>query len=143
MNSTELVKNNKADRSELDMSFMLDEKISRLIGYFFDTLLLSLLYLFFGLAFSAYINKYICQSLDTNKETLELFFETTWESTTIILLVFILLFFIPKIPCIIAFPDKNHIKFRHRAEHVVLAFAVVFGHEKLLKKYVYLLGSSS
>ena len=143
MSSQKLIKNSKLDNSELDMSFMLDEKITRLIGYFFDTFLLSLLYLFFGLAFSAYINKYICQTLDTNKNKLELFLETTWESITIILLVFILLFFIPKIPCIISFPDKNHIKFRHRAEHVVLAFAVVFGHDKLLAKYVYLLGHDS
>lgn len=142
-NIKKIINKSKPFDKEVDLSFIQKDKISRLILYFFDILLISLVFLFFGLGGSAFINAFICQTLDTNKSKLELFAETSWESLTIILLVFTLLFYIPKIPSIVPYPDWNHIKFRELSKHVIVAFSVVFGHERLLLKYQFLLGIDS
>lgn len=134
-----LIKNSKRDNHDMNLHFLREESYSRVFLYYFDALIVSLLYLFFGLGYSSFINKYICKTLDKEDSKLNIFFESTGESLLIIIGIFILLFAIPKIPSIVPFPDKNHVKFRHMAEHVVLAFAIIFGHEKLFKKYTYLL----
>ena len=135
-----LIKNSKAYDKQVDLSFFSKDNFLRKLFYFFDLLLLSLVFLFFGLGGSGFINSFICKPLDKDKNDLKLFGETTYESLSIILLVFILLFYIPKIPCIVPFPDWNHIKFRELSKHVIVAFSIVFGHERLLNKYHYLLG---
>jgi hypothetical protein len=138
-----LINRSKPDGTEIDLSYTKTEKVTRMILYIFDTLLLSLIFLFFGLGFSAFINAFICKTLDTTKSKLHLFFESSWESLAIILVIFFLLFYIPKVPSIVPFPNKNHMKFRLISRHIVIAFAIVMAHQRLLLKYQYLLGVDS
>jgi len=140
MKIKDLVNNSEKDGTEIDLTFTKNEKFFRLFLYILDTFLIALLYLFFGLGFSSFINAFICQQLDTGKRKLNIFFETTWESFAIIIMVFCLLFYIPLIPSIVPLADYNHLKFRSIAKHVVLAYAIVMAHERLLKKYRFLLG---
>ena len=138
-----LINRSKPDGTEIDLSYTKTEKISRMILYVLDTLLLSLIFLFFGLGFSAFINAFICQDLDVTKSKLHLFFESTWESLAIILVIFFLLFYIPQIPSIVPYPNENHIKFRIISRHIVIAYAIIMAHQRLLIKYQYLLGVDS
>ena len=138
-----LINRSKPDGTEIDLSYTKTEKISRMILYVLDTLLLSLIFLFFGLGFSAFINAFVCQDLDTTKSKLHLFFESTWESLAIILVIFFLLFYIPQIPSIVPYPNENHIKFRIISRHIVIAYAIIMAHQRLLIKYQYLLGVDS
>ena len=131
-----LINRSKPDGTEIDLSYTKTEKISRMILYVLDTLLLSLIFLFFGLGFSAFINAFICQDLDVTKSKLHLFFESTWESLAIILVIFFLLFYIPQIPSIVPYPDENHIKFRIISRHIVIAYAIIMAHQRLLIKII-------
>lgn len=136
-----LINKSKAYDKIVDLTFLKNDNILRKILYFVDVLLLSLVFLFFGLGGSGFINSFICKPLDKQKNDFVLFGETTYESLAIILLVFILLFYVPrKVPSIVPFPDWNHIKFRELSKHVIIAFSIIFGHERLLNKYHYLLG---
>lgn len=143
MEVKDLYKNSKKDGTEIDLSFTEKEKFVRIFLYILDTFFIAILFLFLGLGFSSFINAFICQKLDTSKNKMYLFFETTWESFVIIIMVFFLLFYIPRIPSIVPFADYNHLKFRSIAKHVVLAFSTVMAHERLLIKYQYLLGVDS
>ena len=125
----------------IDVSYLKDESIRRKVLYIIDTILMSFLYLFLGLGTSTFINKRICKDLDTSKSKIYLFFETTGESLVIIGVLFFIIFYVERLPIIIPNPDKEHMKFRRRAEDIILAFATVFGHEKLAAKYDYLLGN--
>lgn len=140
MKIKDLIKNNKKDGSEIDLKYTKNENISRLILYTLDTVLLAFLFLFLGLGFSSFINAFLCKTLDRTKSKIFLFFETTGESFAIIFSVFLLLFYIPRIPSIVPFADKNHLKFRTIAKHVILAFSAVMAHDRLLTKYRYLIG---
>ena len=138
-----LINRSKPNGDEIDLSYTKTEKVSRLILYVLDTLLLSLIFLFFGLGISAFINAFICQELDTTKSKIHLFAESSWESLAIILAIFFLLFYIPKIPSIVPFPDRNHMMFREISKEVVLSFGIIMAHQRLLLKYQYLLGVDS
>jgi hypothetical protein len=126
----------------IDINYLKNESISRKILYVGDTILMSLLYLFLGLGTSTFINKRICRSLDKSKGRVYLFFETTGESLLVIIVLFLIIFYVERLPIIVPKPDIEHLKFRRRAEDIILAFATVFGHEKLLEKYDYLLGNT-
>ena len=128
-------------KTELNINYLKDERWHRMLFYIMDTLLVSLLYLFLGLGVSTFINKRICQELDTSKDKFTLFLETTWESFLIIFAVFVIIIFMERLPVMIPHYDKEHALFRRRAGDIILAFAIVFGHEKLLYKYDYLLGN--
>lgn len=125
----------------IDMSYLNDEPLARKLLYISDTILMSLLYLFLGLGASTFINKRICNDLDRSRSRVYLFFETTGESLVIIFFIFLILYVVERLPVIVPRPDKEHMRFRTRADHIILAFATVFGHEKLLEKYDYLLGN--
>lgn len=139
-NEKDLVNNNKGNKGDIDTSYIGKENSSRLVIYFFDTVLLSLSFLFFALGGSAFINSFICQKLDGNKSDIHLFFETTYESLVIIFYIYILIFYIPKIPSIVPYPNSEHIRFRMLCRHAVVGAAVVFAHQRLFNKYQYLLG---
>lgn len=126
----------------INLDYLKNESSIRKVLYIADTILMSLLYLFLGLGTSTFINKRICTGLDKSKNKIFLFFETTAESFVVIFVLFLILFFVERLPIIVPNPNVEHINFRRRAEDIILAFATVFGHEKLLEKYDYLLGNT-
>jgi hypothetical protein len=136
----QIVTKSRTYHNEIDLDFVKKDNLGRLFLYFIDIILLALVFFYFSLGGSSFINAFICQQLNTSKSKLELFAETSWESFTIILLIFTLLFYIPRIPCIVPFPDANHMRFREIGKHVITAAATVFAHERLLNKYQFLLG---
>ena len=136
----ELVENNKLKTKDVEVGFIIKETKWRAILYLIDTLLIALSFLFLSLGSSAFVNSFICRKFDNQKDDMILFFETTGESIVIIFLIFILIFYIPKIPSIVPFPDNNHIRFRILCRHAVVGASVVFAHERLFKKYQYFLG---
>lgn len=125
----------------IDVNYLQNETIVRKLLYIGDTLMMSLLYFFLGVGTSTFINKRICTELDTSKSRVWLFFETTGEMLIVIIVLFLIIFFVERMPTIVPNPKENHLRFRRRAEDIILAYATVFGHEKLLAKYDYLLGN--
>ena len=130
------------DKDNLDVSYIYGESFARILLYFGDTVMLSFLYFFLGLGTATFINKRICQELDKTKSRLYLFFETTGESAIVILGLFLILWFIHTLPTIVPNPDKRHLFFRKQAEDIILAVATFFAHEKLSRKYAYLLNNT-
>ena len=93
----------------IDISYLRKEKWSRKILYITDTLLMSLLYLFLGLGVSTFINKRICKDLDKNMTKFEIFLETTGESLTVIIFLFLIIFFVERLPIIVPNPNPEHL----------------------------------
>lgn len=139
-NEKDLINNNKGKSEEIKLDFVRSESFGRIVLYALDTILLSLSFLFFSLGGSAFINSFICQRLNGDKSDIHLFFETTFESLVIIFYIYILIFYVPKIPSIVPFPNREHIKFRILCRHAVVGAAVIFAHQRLFNKYQFLLG---
>ena len=135
-----LINNNKGKGVDFEIDFILEESIKRKIIYFLDILLFTLCFFFFSLGGSAFINSFICQKLDKSKSELYIFYETTIESIAIVFLIYGLLFYVPKIPSIVPFPNINHLRFRVLCRHAVVGASVIFAHERLFQKYQYFLG---
>lgn len=131
------------DKDKLDVSYIYGESFSRILLYFGDTVMLSFLYFFLGLGTATFINKRICQELDKTKSKFYLFFETTGETAIIILGLFLILWFTHTLPTIVPNPDKRHYFFRKQTEDIILAVATFFAHEKLSRKYAYLLNNTA
>lgn len=134
--------NKFVDKDKLDVSYIYGENFSKILLYFGDTVMLSFLYFFLGIGTATFINKRICQELDKTKSKFYLFFETTGESAIIILGLFLILWVAHSVPTIVPNPDKKHYSFRKQAEDIILAVATFFAHEKLSKKYAYLLNNT-
>jgi len=140
LSNKQLIENNKGEKTDVKLNYVRQESIFRLFLYTLDTLLISLAFLYFSLGGSSFIYSFICQKLDKSKSEISLFFETTFESLTIIFLIYILVFYIPKLPSIVPYPDINHIKFRQLCRHAVVGASIIFAHERLFEKYQYFLG---
>lgn len=129
------------DNVTIDLNYLNDESHKKKMLYILDTIFMSLLYFFIGLGTSTFINKRICRKLDTSKNRVYLFFETTAETFLVILVLFFIIFSVERLPIIVPNPDREHYKFRQRTADIILAITTFFGHERLENKYKYLLGN--
>ena len=139
-NEKDLIKNSQGDKGDIDIGYILEETNLRKFLYFLDTLAISVCFLLFSLGGAAFINGFLCRNLDVNKPKLRIFEECLRESLLILLLIYFLVFYIPKIPSIVPFPNSEHIKFRMLCRHAVVGASIVFAHQRLFNKFQYFLG---
>jgi hypothetical protein len=141
-NNTKTDKVVEAVHSQLNFDYIAEATTFRKIFYVLDFVLLSLLYLFVGIGSSSFINKRICTEIDRGHTKFLIFLEATFESLIIVVFLIAILFFVPQVPSIVPNPHPHHLILLDRAVDIILSFATVFGHEKILHKYDFLMGNT-
>jgi len=136
----ELINNSNKYIPREDLSFLKREKYERIFLYVIDTILLSYVYLYLSVGLSGFLNAFFTVRLDAEKSNLKIFIEVSIETFLIIIMVYAILYFVPSLPSIVPYPNKNHRLFRAKAASVIVAMSITFGQQRLMNKYQFLVG---
>ena len=90
------------------------------------------------LSFSAFFNGEVVSELNRSQSTLRVFFEVISQAAMMIVTIFIILHFLPKLPSLVKNAPNEHMQFRLRGADILLAFAIVACELKFLDKLRYL-----
>jgi len=126
-----------------ELSYVSKESSFRLFLYCLDLLFISYIYLYVAAGISGFLNGFLVVRLYAGKSNLKTFAEISIETFIIIILIYVMLYYIPRIPSIVPCPHKKHVLFRIKSASIIVTMAIVFGQQRLLNKYQWLIGVDS
>jgi hypothetical protein len=138
----EVLKNSKYLYND-ELSYFSKESSFRLFLYFLDLLLVSYIYLYISAGISGFLNAFCVLDLQPTKTNIKVFQEVSVETFLIIVMIYVVLYYVPQIPSIVPCPHKKHNLFRLKAASIIVTMAIIFGQQRLLNKYQWLIGVDS
>ena len=105
--------------------YMLKYPMWKRILFIIDIILFGLLYFQVGVLFSAWYNDVVIGPLDRNQTKLYIFLQSIGEAVLVIITIYILIHFLPKIPSLIDNPPIEHHLFRIRGADILTAFSII------------------